>query len=64
MAARKKSAGPAVQASHFQKLKLDFPLDTKKVEAIRKCLAKGRLTITTTKVNLATGRLGSAWLYD
>jgi len=64
MAARKKSAAPSVQASHIQKLRLDFPLDDRKVEAIKKCLAKGKLSITATRVNLGTGRLGSAYLYD
>ncbi|MGH2720379.1 MAG: aminopyruvatide family RiPP [Actinomycetota bacterium] len=31
---------------------------------MQKCLEKGQLTITVSKVDLASGRIGDAWLYD
>lgn len=46
------------------KLKLDMPLDAKKIKAIQRCLEKGQLTITVGKVDLAAGRIGDGWLYD
>lgn len=45
-------------------LDLDLPLDDSKVEAIQRCLAKGRLKISLTQVNLAAGRLGDGYKYD
>ena len=59
----KKAPTIAVQGN-IPKLKLDMPLDDKKIAAIQRCLAKGRLTITLSRVDLAAGRLGEAWLYD
>jgi hypothetical protein len=46
------------------KLKLDMPLDATKAAAIRRCLAKGTLKITLSRVDLAAGRLGSSYIYD
>jgi anti-sigma28 factor (negative regulator of flagellin synthesis) len=46
------------------KLSLNMPLDAKKVKAIQKCIEKGSLTITVSKVDLAAGRIGAAWIYD
>jgi hypothetical protein len=46
------------------KLHLEMPLDEQKVQDIRKCLEKGHLSITVSKVDLANGRIGEAWLYD
>lgn len=51
-------------AGAIPKLKLTMPLDAKKVAAIHKCIAKGSLTITLSKVDLIGGKLGDAWLYD
>lgn len=45
-------------------LKLQFPLDATKAAAIRRCLAKGTLSVTVKKVDLGAGRIGDAWLYD
>jgi hypothetical protein len=45
-------------------LKLKFPLDATKAAAIRRCLAKGTLSVTVNKVDLGAGRIGDAWLYD
>lgn len=43
---------------------LEMPLDEKKIKAIQRCIDKGTLKITVNKVDLGTGRLGDAWLYD
>jgi hypothetical protein len=63
MAGKKKS--PSIQVTgKIPKLKLSMPLDEKKIAAIQKCLKKGQLTITVSKVDLGAGRIGDAWLYD
>jgi hypothetical protein len=59
-----KSAKGTVEFSTIPKLKLDMPLDARKVKEIERCLKKGRITITVGKVDLATGRLGDGWKYD
>lgn len=71
MAARKTAAKKAVSkkatvsvAGAIPKLKLTMPLDARKVAAIQKCIAKGSLTITLSKVDLIGGKLGDPWLYD
>ncbi len=50
------------------KVDLDFTIDSQKIEEIRKCLEKGKLTITLNKVDLTTiaeaGRAGDGYLYD
>jgi hypothetical protein len=46
------------------KLRMDFPLDQKKIAQIQRCLAKGKLSISVSRVDLASGRLGDPWLYD
>jgi hypothetical protein len=44
-------------------MKLSFKLDAKKIEQIQRCLKKGRLTITVSKVG-AGGRAENGYLYD
>jgi len=46
------------------KVKLDFPLDANKIAAIKRCLAKGSLKVTVTRVDLLRGRLRDAYIYD
>lgn len=61
----KKKQAPKVQVTGaLPKLKLSMPLDEKQIEAIKRCLAKGRVEITMTNVDLAKGRLGESYLYD
>ena len=60
---KKKSPSIAVEGN-IPKLKLDFPLDEKKVAEIQRCIAKGSLSITVSSVDLAARRIGDAWLYD
>jgi hypothetical protein len=46
------------------KLSLTMPLDKQKISAIQRCIAKGTLKITVSKVDFAAGKIGDAWLYD
>ena len=48
------------------RFKLDLPLDDTKVAAIKRCIAKGQLSITISRVDLAAGRLrlGDPYKYD
>jgi len=66
--ATKKSAG-AKRASlaltgAIPKMRLSMPLDAKKIAAIKRCIDKGTLTVTLSKVDLGGGKLGGPWLYD
>jgi hypothetical protein len=45
-------------------MELTLPLDAKKIAAIHKCLEKGELKITLSKVDFAGGRLGDPYIYD
>ena len=65
-ASAKKGAAPKAATATLagDRLKLNFPLDAQKAAAIRRCLAKGKLTVTVSRVNLGAGRLGDPWLYD
>jgi hypothetical protein len=69
MATRKKAAAPTKAPTievrgTIPKLTINMPLDAKKIRAIQKCIEKGTLSITVSKVDLAAGRIGDAWLYD
>ena len=65
MADKPKKTSPSVKVhGQIPKLTLDMPLDDAKVKAIQRCIAKGRLTITVNKVDLAAEKIGEAWLYD
>ena len=67
--ATKKSEAPKKPATiamtgALPKLTLNMPLDAKKIKAIQKCIEKGSLTITVSKVDFAAGRLGQSYIYD
>jgi hypothetical protein len=68
MPAKKKSSlkkSPTVSVEGaIPKLRMDFPLDEKKIAQIQRCLAKGKLSISVSRVDLASKRLGDPWLYD
>jgi hypothetical protein len=65
MAEQSERKAPTIQIEGtIPKLHLTMPLDARKIKAIQKCLEKGQLTITVSKVDLASGRIGDAWLYD
>ena len=46
------------------KLELNMPLDAKKIAAIQRCIEKGTLTVSLSKVDLTGGKLAGPWLYD
>ena len=46
------------------KVQLTMPLDDRKIAAIKRCLDKGTLTITLSRVDFARGRLSDGWIYD
>lgn len=60
-AKKKIATKPAIT---IPRLRVSMPLDKDKVAAIRRCLAKGRLTISINRINLVTGRAGDGYLYD
>jgi hypothetical protein len=62
-AVTKKAPSIAVTGT-IPKLTINMPLDARKIKAIQKCIEKGTLSITVSKVDLAAGRIGEAWLYD
>ena len=64
-ASSKKTAKKTTKASAAaSKVKLDFALDPARVEAIQKCLSKGKLTLVVNKVNLGKAKIRDPWLYD
>ncbi len=68
-AAPKKKAAVAKTATialsgTIPKMQLSMPLDAKKIAAIQRCIAKGTLTVSLSKVDLTGGKLGGPWLYD
>ena len=46
------------------RVKLNFPVDEQQVEAIKRCLAKGNLTVTVSKADLSRARVGDPYKYD
>lgn len=62
MAARK-GKSPGLTIDH--RVDLHFELDSEKVASIKRCLEKGKLTISVNKVDLTTlGRSGNGYEYD
>jgi len=61
--AKKKPPSIAIKGP-IPKLTLSMPLDAKKIAAIKKCIDKGTLKITVSRVDLVAGRIGEAYLYD
>lgn len=45
-------------------LELDMPIDAAKAREIQACLAKGRLKVTVSQVDLGAARLGDGYKYD
>jgi len=62
---KKRSAKPSIAVrGSIPQMSLSMPLDASKIKAIQRCIAKGQLTITVSKVDLAAGKIGEAWIYD
>jgi anti-sigma28 factor (negative regulator of flagellin synthesis) len=67
--AKKKVAAASTGASvtlagAIPKMQMSMPLDDKRIAAIQRCIKKGTLTVTLSKVDLSGGKLGGPWLYD
>ena len=60
--AAKKGAKKSVASR--AKVKLNLPIDAEKMEAIKRCLAKGSLTVTMSKADIGRARLGDPYKYD
>jgi anti-sigma28 factor (negative regulator of flagellin synthesis) len=57
------SKRPTIEIAH--KTEMSFELDSEKIAAIKRCLEKGKLTITMTKVDVTTNvRADEPYLYD
>lgn len=65
-ASAKKSAKKTTASATLagSKLSLELPLNASRVAAIKRCLAKGTLKVTFSRVDLGKGRLGDPYLYD
>lgn len=63
---KKKAAkkGTKKSAASTARVRLDFPLDAERIEAIKRCLAKGSLRVTVSKADLGRARLRDPYLYD
>ena len=46
------------------KVSLNLPVDAVRMEAIKRCLAKGSLRITVSKADIGRARLGDPYQYD
>ena len=56
--------GPKKSVASRAKVKLNLPIDAEKMEAIKRCLAKGSLTVTMSKADIGRARLGDPYKYD
>ncbi len=63
---KKKAAkkGSTKKAAATARATLRFPIDAQQVEAIKRCLAKGTLTVTVSKADLSRARVGDPYKYD
>ena len=62
--ASKKTAAKKGAKKTAAMAKLSFPIDAEKAEAIKRCLAKGTLTVTVSKADLGRARVGDPYKYD
>lgn len=64
-ASKKKAAKKGTKKSAATgRATLKFPVDAEQVEAIKRCLAKGNLTVTVSKADLSRARVGDPYKYD
>ena len=63
---KKKAAkkGTKKAAASTARATLKFPVNAEQVEAIKRCLAKGTLTVTVSKADLGRARLSDPYKYD
>jgi hypothetical protein len=61
--ATKKAAAIAIEGV-IPKLTLSLPLDDAKIAQIQRCIAKGQLSISVSRVDFGRGRLDDPYKYD
>ena len=61
--ATSKAAAIAIEGA-IPKLTLNLPLDNTKIAQIQRCIAKGQLSISVSRVDLSRGRLDDPYKYD
>ena len=63
---KKKAAkkGSTKKAAATGRATLNFPVSAEQVEAIKRCLAKGTLTVTLSRADLGRARVGDPYKYD
>ena len=61
--ASKRAPSIAVEGT-IPKLTLNLPLDSEKIAQIQRCIAKGKLSVTVSRVDLTRGRLDDPYKYD
>jgi anti-sigma28 factor (negative regulator of flagellin synthesis) len=55
---------PTSKKAKAATVRLAFPVDAEKAEAIKRCINKGTLTVTMSKADLSRARLGDPYKYD
>jgi anti-sigma28 factor (negative regulator of flagellin synthesis) len=66
-ASKKKSKSTAAAITlkgAIPKMTLELPLDDDKIAQIKRCIAKGKMSISVSRVDLIKGRLGDPYKYD
>jgi hypothetical protein len=64
-ASKKTKKAPAIAIEGaIPKLTLNLPLDKAKIAQIQRCIAKGQLSISVSRVDLSRGRLDDPYKYD
>jgi hypothetical protein len=64
-ATSKKTKAPSIAVEGtIAKLTLNLPLDEAKIAQIQRCIAKGQLSVSVSRVDLARGRLDDPYKYD
>ena len=61
---KKKAAKKGTKKAATGRVKLNFPIDAERIEAIKRCLDKGTLTVTVSKADLSRARVGDPYKYD
>lgn len=61
---KKKAAKKGTKKAVASKVRINFPVDAARVEAIKRCLAKGSVAVTVSKADIGRARLGDPYLWD
>jgi anti-sigma28 factor (negative regulator of flagellin synthesis) len=63
-ASKKAAKKGTKKAAKAATVRLAFPVDAEKAEALKRCINKGTLTVTMSKADLSRARLGDPYKYD